>query len=45
MSNALDSKETLDTNKPFLNGGAITAVWNDVVNRMNLEECTENKHG
>ena len=43
MLNAFDSKETLDKNKSFLKGGTITAVWNDVVNCIKLEEYTENK--
>ena len=44
MLNTSDNKETLDDNTSFLKGGTMTEVWNDVMNRTNLEECTENKH-
>ena len=43
--NTSDSKETLDRNKSFLKGGTMTAIWNDVVNYIKIEECTENKNG
>ena len=43
--NTSDSKETLDGNKSFLKGGTMTAIWNDVVNCIKIEECTENKNG
>ena len=39
--NTSDSKETLDNTNQFLKGGAMTAIWNDVVNYMTLDEFLE----
>ena len=45
MLNTSDRREKLNKNKSFLKGDKMTAVWNDVVNYMKIEECTENNNG